>query len=263
MSFFRKRQPSHTGPPAATPQTAPQPSINQTREIPGPSEVLRLAQQSQALNQRVTQDDRSGAFIAVLCTSPNFVFNRAAVSRTPTGPNVALSPNGTSGISQRPEQQRPKTTYPWSARQIQLAPPLLVPRPGMSQPTAPSPSPFPRYGHSLPPISTGSGELFIFGGLVKENVKDDLYSFSTTDTSCSMVQTTGDVPSPRVGHASALVSSVLIIWGGDTKTSDTDKQDNALYLLNLGGHHYHDSRFLFSQSLFFHRFTRVDPGCSF
>lgn len=64
--------------------------------------------------------------------------------------------------------------------------------------------------------------------------KDDLYSFSTADSSCSMVQTTGDVPSPRVGHASALVSSVLIVWGGDTDPKETDVQDNSLYLLNLG-----------------------------
>lgn len=187
-----------------------------------------------------------------------------------TGPNTTMPPNGPSGIPQRlPEQQqqqqqRPRTSYPWSARQLQLDPPLIVPRPGMSLPTAPSPSPFPRYGHSLPPICTASGELFIFGGLVKENVKDDLYSFSTTNTSCSMVQTSGDVPSPRVGHASALVSSVLIIWGGDTKTSDADKQDNALYLLNLGGLQFiASSRFPFSQSSFFRRFARVDSGCSF
>lgn len=49
------------------------------------------------------------------------------------------------------------------------------------------------------------------------------------------------MPSPRVGHASALVSSVLIVWGGDTK-SDTrpglsDTQDDGLYLLNLGKLH--------------------------
>jgi hypothetical protein len=34
------------------------------------------------------------------------------------------------------------------------------------------------------------------------------------------------------------VSSVLIVWGGDTKTDlkskPTDMQDDALYLLNLG-----------------------------
>lgn len=41
-----------------------------------------------------------------------------------------------------------------------------------------------------------------------------------------------------MGHASALVGSVLIVWGGDTKTNGgvrtNDKQDDGLYLLNLG-----------------------------
>lgn len=36
--------------------------MNQTRDIPRPSEALRLAQQSQALSQRVTPDDRLGSF---------------------------------------------------------------------------------------------------------------------------------------------------------------------------------------------------------
>ncbi|KAJ3765153.1 hypothetical protein FB446DRAFT_655634, partial [Lentinula raphanica] len=51
------------------------------------------------------------------------------------------------------------------------------------------------------------------------------------------LQTGGEVPSPRVGHVSAIVSNVLIVWGGDTKTDpkmrQSDKQDDGLYLLNL------------------------------
>jgi hypothetical protein len=58
-----------------------------------------------------------------------------------------------------------------------------------------------------------------------------------------LYQTAGELPSPRVGHASALVSNVLIVWGGDTKTDPmskpTDKQDEALYLLNLGLYRSH------------------------
>jgi len=69
---------------------------------------------------------------------------------------------------------------------------------------------------------------------VREAVKNDLYSFATRDLSATLVQTTGEIPPARVGHASALVSSVLIVWGGDTKQRDTDKQDEGLYLLNLG-----------------------------
>ena len=69
---------------------------------------------------------------------------------------------------------------------------------------------------------------------MREQVKNDLYSFSTRDLSAALIETKGEVPLPRVGHASALVSSVLIVWGGDTKTNDVDRQDDALYLLNLG-----------------------------
>ena len=52
-----------------------------------------------------------------------------------------------------------------------------------------------------------------------------------------MLQTTGEIPTPRVGHASALVGSVLIVWGGDTKSNNKsnpgDSLDDGLYLLNL------------------------------
>lgn len=69
-------------------------------------------------------------------------------------------------------------------------------------------------------------------------MRNDLYLFSTRDLSATLLQTAGEIPSPRVGHASALVGSVLIVWGGDTKTSNkaksADKQDDGLYLLNLG-----------------------------
>jgi hypothetical protein len=137
--------------------------------------------------------------------------------------------------SQHP-QQRP--AYPWSARRLLLPPPLIIPKPGVAASNSPSPSPFPRYGHALPATATSSGELYLFGGLVRETARNDLYLFSTRDLSATLVQTGGEIPSPRVGHASAIVSSVLIIWGGDTKTDpssdQSEKQDDGLYLLNLG-----------------------------
>lgn len=52
-----------------------------------------------------------------------------------------------------------------------------------------------------------------------------------------MLQCGGEVPSPRVGHASSLISNVLIVWGGDTKTDASSRgnepHDDGLYLLNL------------------------------
>ncbi|KAG1757769.1 hypothetical protein EDB19DRAFT_1891465 [Suillus lakei] len=113
----------------------------------------------------------------------------------------------------------------------------MIGKPGVPAQISPSPSPFPRYGHALPATATSSGELYLFGGLVRETARNDLYLFSTRDLSATLVQTGGEIPSPRVGHASAIVSSVLIVWGGDTKTDpssdQTEKQDDGLYLLNL------------------------------
>ena len=142
---------------------------------------------------------------------------------------------------QQPQQPQQRPTYPWSVRRLLLPPPLVVLKPGVAPSTAPSPSPFPRYGHALPATATAAGELLLFGGLVREAARNDLYLFSTRDLSATLVQTTGEIPSPRVGHASAIVSSVLIVWGGDTKTEPTanpaEKQDDGLYLLNLGEYH--------------------------
>ncbi|KAJ6520481.1 hypothetical protein C8R45DRAFT_61789 [Mycena sanguinolenta] len=130
-----------------------------------------------------------------------------------------------------------RAAYPWAAHKLLLPPPVVFNRSGVVPPTFPSPSPFPRYGHALPASPTINGDFYIFGGLVRESARNDLYLFSTRDQSATLLQTAGDCPSPRVGHASALVNTVLIVWGGDTKTDPkakpTDKQDDSLYLLNL------------------------------
>lgn len=62
------------------------------------------------------------------------------------------------------------------------------------------------------------------------------------DISAVLVETNGNIPSPRVGHSSAIIGSVLIVWGGDTKTSfypkTADWLDDGLYLLNLSTYEY-------------------------
>ncbi|KAG1744294.1 hypothetical protein EDB19DRAFT_1632944, partial [Suillus lakei] len=135
------------------------------------------------------------------------------------------------------QQPQPRLAYPWSAQCLLFPPPLLMPKPGAPALTSPSPSPFPRYGHALPVTATPSGEWYLFGGLVRGAAHNDLYLFSTRDISATLIQTGGEIPSPQVGHASAIISSVLIVWGGNTKTDpfsdQTEKQDDGLYLLNL------------------------------
>lgn len=203
MSFFRKRNTSQAA------STAPPPNVTVVQPP------------SQALAQIRDNADRSTA-----------LGGSAQRDRDQNTQNPGMS--APPQAAPAPTNQAPRPTFPWSTKRIALPPPLLLARPGVPPVTAPSPSPFPRYGHSLPPQASQSGELFLFGGLVRESVRNDLYSFATRDLSATLVQTTGEIPPARVGHASALVSSVLIVWGGDTKQKDTDKQDEGLYLLNLG-----------------------------
>ena len=99
--------------------------------------------------------------------------------------------------------------------------------------TSPSgkwPSPFPRRFHALSPTVTAAGELFLFGGNTYDHSRNDLYQISTRYFSTTLLQTSGDVPSPRYGHTAVLVNTTLLIWGGRTDPNDND---NSLYLLNL------------------------------
>lgn len=125
-----------------------------------------------------------------------------------------------------PNQAKAHPQYPWSTRPLTLAPTTHSAGPAAV-------SPFPRYGLSLPPMPTTAGQLLIFGGLVREKTANDLYALDCNDFSTAQVMAVGELPSPRVGHASALVRSVLIVWGGDTKDQATDEQDEALYLFNI------------------------------
>ncbi|KAH9893954.1 hypothetical protein C8Q73DRAFT_497053 [Cubamyces lactineus] len=131
-------------------------------------------------------------------------------------------------------QARPASL--WSQCRLQSPPPTTISRRGVAPPTTLSPSPFPRYGHALPANANASGELFLFGGLAQGTLRNDLYVISLEGLSATLLQTNGDIPSPRAGHASALVARVLIVWGGETRTRESrhgGKQDDDLYMLNL------------------------------
>jgi hypothetical protein len=141
-------------------------------------------------------------------------------------------------VQQGAPQQKPQS-FPWTVRRLQLPPPEIFSKQvGVAAPTHPSPSPFPRSGLAMPTIPGSQGELYIFGGLVKDDLRNDLYRLNTRELSAKLVQTGGERPVKRVGHASAIVSSVLIVWGGDTKKDSNhnpgDNLDDGLYLLNLG-----------------------------
>lgn len=74
---------------------------------------------------------------------------------------------------------------------------------------------------------------------MREMPRNDLYAYNARDSTMTNCQTIGTAPTPRTGHACALVSNVLIVWGGTENSTDptsTVKEtlDNSLYFLNLG-----------------------------
>jgi hypothetical protein len=100
-----------------------------------------------------------------------------------------------------------------------------------------SPSPLPLNLHSLTGIATAAGELFLFGGHVNggrlQDLSSDLYVISTRDFSTTLLQTSGEVPTPRCDHGTALIGTTLLICGGNTRHGVVAPND-LLYLLNLG-----------------------------
>jgi Galactose oxidase, central domain len=117
--------------------------------------------------------------------------------------------------------QQPWPVCTWSAH---------VPQSGSS------PSPFPRENHTLTASTTTTGELFLFGGSVHGCASSDLYVLSTRDLSTTLLQTSGDVPTPRYSHGAALIGTTLLICGGKMGPGDSVNVPNhdSLYLLNLG-----------------------------
>ncbi|EJD51777.1 hypothetical protein AURDEDRAFT_111391 [Auricularia subglabra TFB-10046 SS5] len=242
MSFFRKRQPSQSTNNVLV-ANSPSQALAQTRDGPQQGQPQRPPQQmAQDPRQRQREED-SPVQQQQQYSQPN-----PGPQRGQQGPPKQQLQQGSGPspqqMQQAPQQQQQQQgtpqpqrqpSFPWQTVRIVPGPPVVFPRPGVAQPTTVSPLPFPRYGHSLPATANAAGELYLFGGLVREAVRDDLYCINSKDLSCKLVHTIGEVPSPRVGHASALVSSVLIVWGGDTnsKSGPGEPQDDSLYLLNL------------------------------
>ncbi|WFD33963.1 hypothetical protein MCUN1_000791 [Malassezia cuniculi] len=144
-------------------------------------------------------------------------------------------------------EHRQNVVYPWGQRMLTLNPPRFLDERRRAPPGVLSPPPFPRYGHATNQATGANNEVYIFGGLVRDSVKNDMYIVRVEPTqvqrpsglkpdialNATLVQTSGQAPLPRVGHSAVLVSNVFILWGGDTKIRAEDRQDDALYLLNL------------------------------
>ena len=101
-----------------------------------------------------------------------------------------------------------------------------------------SPSPLPRSYHTLTATATAAGELFLFGGYVHGAASGDLYVFSTRDFSTTLMQTSGEAPTPRFAHGAALFgTTTLLICGGKWKPGPEAQNvlnHDSLSLLDLG-----------------------------
>jgi hypothetical protein len=126
--------------------------------------------------------------------------------------------------------------------------------------SGPSKSPFPRSSLALSATATTAGELFLFGGFVNAIASNDLYVISTRDFSTTLLQTSGEVPSPRNGHDAALTSTNLLIWGGVAGFHNHGLFDDSLRLFNLGTSYLLMSRSTQAhQSVLCSSISRVDP----
>ncbi|BFZ58696.1 Negative regulator of mitotic exit [Savitreella phatthalungensis] len=146
--------------------------------------------------------------------------------------NTGLSKSSTSasGSASAQLQQQQQPQWPWSSREVS----------GQS-------SPFPRYGHATNAQAGREGDVYLFGGLVRELAKNDLWQIDAATARVSLIPTTGHIPSPRVGHAALLIGNAFILFGGDTRVaeegldgshgtgvnnSSATVSDDSLYLLN-------------------------------
>jgi hypothetical protein len=128
-----------------------------------------------------------------------------------------LSPPPADGLASQ-SAQRPWPVCTWSAHTPQSRP-----------------SPFPRSDHTLTATATATGEFLLFGGWVHGCARNDLYMFSTRDFSTTLLQTSGEVPSPRFAHGAALIGTTLLIYGGRPDFENQNVLDHdSLYLLNPG-----------------------------
>ena len=133
---------------------------------------------------------------------------RSKTGDSTQSPTINSSPNLSNANNSPISSGASSPSHPWTARWIKNT------------------NPFPRYGHASNALSGKEGEVFVFGGLVRGVAKNDLWLVNSSKNErmllCKMshllletfsaynIQTSGDRPSPRVGHAGILVGNAFI-----------------------------------------------------
>lgn len=128
----------------------------------------------------------------------------------------------------RPSIVGPPLFHAWSKKEVAMKP-------------AGTSSPFPLQGHSMAATAASNGEFLIFGGYSQPaekewkilGIRNTVYLLSRPNASLRLMPTTGDVPSPRAYHASAMVGETLVVWGGRGAINE-EIADAGLYLLDTG-----------------------------
>ncbi|KAJ1309450.1 hypothetical protein OPQ81_006226 [Rhizoctonia solani] len=149
----------------------------------------------------------------------------------------------------------PVEVSPWSKHALKITTPerkYLVDGDNMAQESLNYVGPpLPRVWHSSSVVPSQSGDIFIFGGGVEDKAKNDTWAIRVSGDSnmplppeenhthitvtASLVDTTGEAPSPRGAHISVMMDGVLIVWGGitSTKRGELEPSDDCVYLLNI------------------------------
>ena len=133
---------------------------------------------------------------------------RSKMAGSSQSPTINSSPNLSNNNNSPISSGASSPSNPWTARWIKNT------------------NPFPRYGHASNALSGKEGEVFVFGGLVRGVAKNDLWLVNSSKNENTLlcrishppletfsaynIQTSGDRPSPRVGHAGILVGNAFI-----------------------------------------------------
>ncbi|CUA70595.1 Focal adhesion kinase 1 [Rhizoctonia solani] len=101
--------------------------------------------------------------------------------------------------------------------------------------------PLPRVYHSSSMASCSSGDILIFGGTSGGEVRNDTWGIRSSGDpknitmTASLMDTTGEAPSPRIGAISVLADGLLILWGGASFNAqkEFERSDRCTYSLNI------------------------------
>ncbi|KAI0283586.1 hypothetical protein BGY98DRAFT_1093694 [Russula aff. rugulosa BPL654] len=156
--------------------------------------------------------------------APSTLVHASGLASSQVPSNLQSQSQSQSHLKSPQKKQRSEPVCPWSAHAL---------------PSGQSPSPYLQYAHSLSTSATTVSDLFLFGGYIpsSKSPSNDLYAISIRDFSTTLLQTSGDVPSPRFGHRAVLTGTSLLIWGGNTnfgnQNAPNQSYDDSFYLLNL------------------------------